>query len=79
MIHAIGRRAVDRVKTLVVRFDSQRTPQRQRVADGAGLSVGRDDDDVADRFELFGQREDSLGVHAVVISDQNSGHENHRS
>ena len=70
-VDAIGRRAVDAVDAVADRLDAERPPQRQRVADGARLLQGRDDQHVAKRLHGIGERVNSFGRNTIVIGYQN--------
>ena len=73
-VHAVGRRAVDGEDIVGHRFEPERTPERQRVADGARFEHRRDDRDRTKRPERLGERDDALGSIAVVVGDENSSH-----
>ena len=78
-VDAVGRRAVDLVDALAQPLHAQRTAQRQRVADGAGFDVRRNDDDLAEPRERARQRVDALRVHAVIVGDENLFHRKTKS
>jgi hypothetical protein len=69
-VHAVGRRPVDRVARVPELLDAERPVERQRMADGAPLPVGRDDDHLAHRRERRRERRDPLGMDAVIVRDE---------
>ena len=75
-VHAVGRRAVDAVGLRPDRLDAQRTAQRERVADRARLLHRRDDRHISEMSQRRRERLDTLGVHAIVVGDQNFTHRN---
>ena len=56
------------------RFEPQRPAQRQRMADRARFLDRGDDGHLAERRQRIGERVYPLGMHAVVIGDENSRH-----
>ncbi len=77
-VHAVGRRAVNLVHAIAQPFHSERTTERQRVADRARLDVRRDDGDFAEVIECGGKRMDAVRMDAIVVGNQDSGHEKDR-
>ena len=73
-VHAVGRRAVDRVDALAQPLEPERTGDGQRVADRARLPQRGDDGDVADRAQRVRQRVQAFRVDTVVVGDENPGH-----
>ena len=74
-VHAVGRRAVDLVHAVAQRVHPQRPAQRQRMTDGAGLDVRRDDGDLAERRERRGEDVNAFRVDAVIVGDEDSFHQ----
>ena len=72
-IHAVRRRAVHGEPPRPQLIRGERAMERQRVADGAPLAVGRHDPDLADRVERRRERRDAGRVDAVVVGDEDDG------
>ena len=70
-VDAVGRRAVDAVDAVADRFNAERPPQRQRMADRARLLQGRHDEHLAKRFHGIGERVNPVGRNTIVIGNKN--------
>ena len=78
-VHAIGRGAIDGEHARTHRLQTKWTSERDSVPNRAGLLGRRNDGHVAKGRQRLGKGVYSLGMHAVVVGDENSRHLNHRS
>ena len=72
--HTISRCATDAVDMITELFDSQRFVHGERMAYGAAFPVGRNHISVADFLHGFKERNQTLGMYAVIICDKNNRH-----
>ncbi len=73
-VDAVGGRAVHPEPPLPEAVDSERPVERQRVAAGALLALGRQDVRVPELGQRLLERGEAGGVDAVIVGKQQRGH-----
>src|SRR5688572_30967344 len=73
-VHAIGRCAVDGKDLRSDRVDAQRPTKRQGVPNRTRFLNRRDDRDIAEWAHGVGERQNTFGVHAIIVGYQDIDH-----